>query len=602
MSEELEWELYEMFEGGLFGFPVADHRSARQIVNHLLRRTVLYEEIADAIEESTIDLIIWLDNNGHNFIGEWVMTWINDEREEYFREHGGLDPDDTRSLSQDVNNRHYDNDEHRSLNSQTQSRTLLSVSADNSENGSLIKMMDDRSSASTVETGQTSLSENEESWEDQRKKEYQMMTDMLNVYRKRLQNYDIEDQSNTPLDSNLNGTNYNEQIETDSENNILNDQSDESDTISTASNVQCALNHDAKIKKERMDRIQNDNNTLDKHKVTKKKRSFKEKKHQIQQQTHVTDSKEITLASDSSYHKEMKDKLPTLTYYHKPDSPKCRALPKVSIEACCSNIDTSNNTTSTYVKKERMDIVRQSSSGDEDMFVKNKSNDEETRRQTLQSEPKKDCTDDKYSSGESEYNNNTLSSVDSNSIDRNKKMNIITTEAEIHHSNGWISGLTIPGQTKSACSTLSSEGSYGSIARAPQNMRNLDVDHEVSSFVVRSGKRIQPTKALSDNTYRIGTPPTDLKEYSRNPSLTGFHVKHTGRHKSEFMRGRTKRRPAGNKSRGDMSCGACSQCGAAFKKSSKLKDDEEDEMTYAEFSFTLCEHCKYSTGDNEASL
>ena len=85
MSEELEWELFEMFESGLFAFPVADHRSARQIVRHLLRRTVLYEELADAIEESVYDLIMWLNGSGHYITGEWVMTWINDERDEYFR-------------------------------------------------------------------------------------------------------------------------------------------------------------------------------------------------------------------------------------------------------------------------------------------------------------------------------------------------------------------------------------------------------------------------------------------------------------------------------------------------------------------------------------
>ena len=85
MGEELEWELFEMFEGGLFAFPVAEHRSARQIVRHLLRRTVLYEEIADEIEESVYDLVLWLDGTGPSFIGEWVMTWINEERDLYMK-------------------------------------------------------------------------------------------------------------------------------------------------------------------------------------------------------------------------------------------------------------------------------------------------------------------------------------------------------------------------------------------------------------------------------------------------------------------------------------------------------------------------------------
>ena len=86
MSEELEWELFEVFENALFAFPIYDHKSARQIVHYLLRRGVLEEEIADAIEDSTIDLMIWLNRGGKHMVGEWVISWINETRDEYQRE------------------------------------------------------------------------------------------------------------------------------------------------------------------------------------------------------------------------------------------------------------------------------------------------------------------------------------------------------------------------------------------------------------------------------------------------------------------------------------------------------------------------------------
>ena len=54
MSDELEWELYDIFEAGLFAFPLYEHQTARRIVRYLLYRGVLAEEIADAIEVSDV--------------------------------------------------------------------------------------------------------------------------------------------------------------------------------------------------------------------------------------------------------------------------------------------------------------------------------------------------------------------------------------------------------------------------------------------------------------------------------------------------------------------------------------------------------------------
>ena len=88
MSEELEWEMMDIFESGMFAFPIYEHKSARKIVRYLLYRGVLDEEIADAIEDSTADLHIWLKRTGKYMVGEWVIAWINDCREEYKRERG----------------------------------------------------------------------------------------------------------------------------------------------------------------------------------------------------------------------------------------------------------------------------------------------------------------------------------------------------------------------------------------------------------------------------------------------------------------------------------------------------------------------------------
>ncbi len=45
-NEELEWELHDIFESGLFAFPIYEHNGARRIVQYLLYRGVPDEEIA----------------------------------------------------------------------------------------------------------------------------------------------------------------------------------------------------------------------------------------------------------------------------------------------------------------------------------------------------------------------------------------------------------------------------------------------------------------------------------------------------------------------------------------------------------------------------
>jgi len=86
MSEELDWELSDIFEGGMFAFPVYESAAARRVVRYLLRRGVLAEEVASAIEQpgSTADLVAWLSGDEKKtMVGVWAMAWLNDARRRY---------------------------------------------------------------------------------------------------------------------------------------------------------------------------------------------------------------------------------------------------------------------------------------------------------------------------------------------------------------------------------------------------------------------------------------------------------------------------------------------------------------------------------------
>lgn len=86
MSEELDWELSDIFEGGMFAFPVYESAAARRVVRYLLRRGVLAEEIASAIEQpgSTADLVAWLAGDERKtMVGVWAMAWLNDAHRRY---------------------------------------------------------------------------------------------------------------------------------------------------------------------------------------------------------------------------------------------------------------------------------------------------------------------------------------------------------------------------------------------------------------------------------------------------------------------------------------------------------------------------------------
>lgn len=95
MSEELNWELSDIFEGGMFAFPVYESAAARRVVRYLLRRGVLAEEVASAIEQpgSTADLVAWLaGDEKKTMVGIWAMAWLNDARRRYDQTHNAPAP------------------------------------------------------------------------------------------------------------------------------------------------------------------------------------------------------------------------------------------------------------------------------------------------------------------------------------------------------------------------------------------------------------------------------------------------------------------------------------------------------------------------------
>lgn len=91
-SEELEWELYDIFISGIFDFPVYEHNSARRIVRYLLMRGVDDDDIANAIEgPTTVDLRLWLNRRrrreGKHLVGEWVIAWLNECQHQHHRSY-----------------------------------------------------------------------------------------------------------------------------------------------------------------------------------------------------------------------------------------------------------------------------------------------------------------------------------------------------------------------------------------------------------------------------------------------------------------------------------------------------------------------------------
>lgn len=81
MSDELDWELGELFDSGLFPFPVYELSTARRVVRYLMKRGVSDEELASAIQGSTLDLHAWLNRRGRRMFGEWTIAWLNESRE-----------------------------------------------------------------------------------------------------------------------------------------------------------------------------------------------------------------------------------------------------------------------------------------------------------------------------------------------------------------------------------------------------------------------------------------------------------------------------------------------------------------------------------------
>jgi hypothetical protein len=97
-SQELDWELGDIFDGGIFAFPVDEPGAARAVIRYLMMRGILAEEVADAIEQpgSTADLVAWLNGDERkSMIGVWATAWLNDARRRHDtdrrRRRGGID-------------------------------------------------------------------------------------------------------------------------------------------------------------------------------------------------------------------------------------------------------------------------------------------------------------------------------------------------------------------------------------------------------------------------------------------------------------------------------------------------------------------------------
>ncbi|CAD5120120.1 DgyrCDS8697 [Dimorphilus gyrociliatus] len=93
MSEELEWEMMDIFESGMFAFPIWEHNSARQIVRYLMKRGVIVEEIADAIEDNEADVSTWLNHGGKYMVGEWMLAWMNECHDDFRRQEEQVSAD-----------------------------------------------------------------------------------------------------------------------------------------------------------------------------------------------------------------------------------------------------------------------------------------------------------------------------------------------------------------------------------------------------------------------------------------------------------------------------------------------------------------------------
>ena len=429
------------------------------------------------------------------------------------QEHGWADPDKTDEDPPDHqgDDKHYD-DDNGSYSSETEVKRLITCSdEDVSDSESTIKMMDDRSSVSNSTTdGAASIGGDKTSWEQQRKAEYEMMTNMLNVYRKRLSSYGEGDFVDPP--GSTTGKEFGGQLGL---------RCDDNENVSSEDiHVRCALDRDAKIKQERLKKPTSpkelDNEIAGK--ITRKKNSFRARKHQIQKEQderhhRVTDEMIITRTPEAVHKEQMSLKRPVLTYYHKSDTLKSQ---KPAGSGTCEgkhvidnvtsgDVISSNTPTSGRALRSVSSLSDVASSVElltRGMSIDTSSGESE---ETLVAPSPDGIADEEDHVGSSIHGN----------------ANQIVINADVHRPNGRIASSVVfhTGNT-SATSTLSSDGSISSAITTPKNMTRLDVDHNVESYVVRSGKQTGNGGIFGDS-YRINTPPCNLKDYSEAQTLLG---------------------------------------------------------------------------------
>lgn len=83
MSEELEWEFFDLLEMGKFLFPLFEQEPVRQIIRHLLSRGIQLYDIAESVDENEDAISAWLNKTGQVMVGEQIMDWLNELKLEY---------------------------------------------------------------------------------------------------------------------------------------------------------------------------------------------------------------------------------------------------------------------------------------------------------------------------------------------------------------------------------------------------------------------------------------------------------------------------------------------------------------------------------------
>ena len=407
---------------------------------------------------------------------------------------------------------YYGNTESQSHNSETDVKQVIPNSDEESEcdRESYIKMIDDSSSLNSMSTAISTNMGDTKEWVQQRKEEYEMMTNMLNLYKNRLSSYDESDKFGMITIGNNNADRH-QQRKTHCDNNDIS-----KETI----HFKCVLDRDAKIKHNRLKKSPMEHGEQILSKLKPKENSFRKRKYQIQKVqtdfTHpnVSENFIFTQSPDATHIDQYNQKKPTLTFYHKSNILKneneFRDVDVTTSEAKQTHVRQITNTPITQNHHILNDQCQY------EILSKPRSFDISSGVDLVSCGMSIDI-----SSSESE---DALGTPTDNL--RNNTSESIVMNAKINRPNGNVNNvqpardIAADNWNTSAYSTLSSDGSMFSGMRTPQNMSRIDLDHQVESFVVRSGKQTK-NGGISGCSFHFHTPPINLKDYGETHTLLG---------------------------------------------------------------------------------